>query len=1078
MKTRFIKFALASVLLGSTLVACKEETNEACTEHSWDAGVITVPPTENSDGLMTYTCTVCKETKTTVINKTGTSTCEHSWNAGEITTLPTTTSDGVKEFTCTKCGSKKYEIIPKAGEETKFTVSYNANGGTGSGLVDLNEYKSGDRVTVKNNTFVAPEGKEFINWNEEADGSGSYHNAGSTFKIYENITLYAQWDDVELPEDGEHMIKVNAPTGVTYKLSKTKAVEGEEITLTLTLAAGIALNGEPTSSDVTLTKESSTVYKFTMPDKFVNIYIKATIDGDAVINGDINARLLDNDGDGIYTAEVDCTNNNSYDFTLVVKDDQGNPRRLDSNDVDETKCNASIHLCSSKENELTIDGGFIYVFYYDSNLPKFNYYVTRKTANFMPKNNTELSKLFDGERNYRSNTSIHPEGLTSITYEKRVNGTDTTQGYQVTNEKYTYKKISDTESFATSVNTANNKTGYVYENIDTVNNVYSIVNTYELHDGNNEQSDNAWPVDPYKVLQENEAGFAFSAKQDIVSNDNFGETSRYTITEREAYRNVSMSAHYGSALEYEIWEAIRGDYDFKVIMNGAVHDPAATHIAITSNKVAGGFRTTLDSQLEYNAEATGDSGEVTRQYAFMYHADFAFKSNGDLYSLQYEENYYTKNNWDFVNHAPKANAVPITTTINLTNGFNETFERSNVLGNFNPDDYFISSIDKLSFYNNKGGAKDPNVSVMNYDDSLDIIEYKNGGKLNPVVDEFKYSPATALDMWQYGFVATSDKGVADDTAHGPKTVGEGTATVTFGNHLKNMQGPTKDVPISVYANGTFSMLFINCNITGYDSYNDTSRDEITGYAGATMKYYVDSSSNTGCPISYWIVYKGHDDMGDYYYDDCEYFTVENSVGTYHYSNGRVDLNCDKMVGHDLILNFNTPAANALTSEVKVRFEMRSDRYEAGRSSLTFELTIRPPLEPIANSKYSATYPYTDDPTLTNTVATVQFNADNTGKITETLYKRDGSESFTNTYFFSYTVANNFSIQAHITSVDIQDGESPTSPYSYKLEFIRTKTDVLGVLLVADGVPIFGTYLEDEEGYVEDSGGDPFERVTQ
>ena len=37
--------------------------------HKWDDGVITKEPTETEDGIKTYTCTECKETKTEKIDK-------------------------------------------------------------------------------------------------------------------------------------------------------------------------------------------------------------------------------------------------------------------------------------------------------------------------------------------------------------------------------------------------------------------------------------------------------------------------------------------------------------------------------------------------------------------------------------------------------------------------------------------------------------------------------------------------------------------------------------------------------------------------------------------------------------------------------------------------------------------------------------------------------------------------------------------------------------------------------------------------------------------------------------------------
>lgn len=74
-----------------------------------------------------------------------------------------------------------------------YTVSYNANGGTGTMTDGNSPYGSGATVTVLANTFTAPAGMDFNGWNTSADGSGTYYDAGDRFSITENTTLYAQW---------------------------------------------------------------------------------------------------------------------------------------------------------------------------------------------------------------------------------------------------------------------------------------------------------------------------------------------------------------------------------------------------------------------------------------------------------------------------------------------------------------------------------------------------------------------------------------------------------------------------------------------------------------------------------------------------------------------------------------------------------------------------------------------------------------------------------------------------------------------------------------------------------------------
>lgn len=141
-----------------------KELNEiptiAATGHKWNNGKITTPATTENEGIKTYTCTVCGDTKTESIPKlTNTdpdtpnihthtysavwssdnknhwhaATCEHtgevsdkaahSWNGGKVTKQPTTSSEGVKTYTCTVCSKTRTEAIAK--------LSSSGSGGSG-----------------------------------------------------------------------------------------------------------------------------------------------------------------------------------------------------------------------------------------------------------------------------------------------------------------------------------------------------------------------------------------------------------------------------------------------------------------------------------------------------------------------------------------------------------------------------------------------------------------------------------------------------------------------------------------------------------------------------------------------------------------------------------------------------------------------------------------------------------------------------------------------------------------------------------------------------------------------------------
>ena len=118
--------------------------------HTWDNGTVTTEPTETTPGVRTFTCAVCRATRTETIPATGEHTfvftknvaptctadgydlytCSgcgatekrnskpalgHKWDNGTVTIAPTETTPGVRTYTCTVCGQTKNEIIPATG---------------------------------------------------------------------------------------------------------------------------------------------------------------------------------------------------------------------------------------------------------------------------------------------------------------------------------------------------------------------------------------------------------------------------------------------------------------------------------------------------------------------------------------------------------------------------------------------------------------------------------------------------------------------------------------------------------------------------------------------------------------------------------------------------------------------------------------------------------------------------------------------------------------------------------------------------------------------------------------------------
>ncbi|MDR1326471.1 MAG: InlB B-repeat-containing protein [Treponema sp.] len=71
--------------------------------------------------------------------------------------------------------------------DPQYTLTYNANGGTGTTPSSL-KVNSGTEITLGK-----MDGASFSGWNTRADGGGTSYDAGASFTVTTDITLYAKW---------------------------------------------------------------------------------------------------------------------------------------------------------------------------------------------------------------------------------------------------------------------------------------------------------------------------------------------------------------------------------------------------------------------------------------------------------------------------------------------------------------------------------------------------------------------------------------------------------------------------------------------------------------------------------------------------------------------------------------------------------------------------------------------------------------------------------------------------------------------------------------------------------------------
>lgn len=196
-------------------------------DHTFDAGVVTTPATETTEGVLTLTCTVCGFQKTKPIDKLEhvhtfdmtkwsydndkhwhPATCahtdlkkdeaEHAWNEGVITKPADYGVAGEKIFTCTTCSATRKETIPAT------PPKYNTL--TFDGGLELSKTYDGTPVVLKpENVHFNGNGALTIEYKLEDEDDSTYTTTAPT-------------------DAGEYIVRARvAGTAEWYGISNTKS---------------------------------------------------------------------------------------------------------------------------------------------------------------------------------------------------------------------------------------------------------------------------------------------------------------------------------------------------------------------------------------------------------------------------------------------------------------------------------------------------------------------------------------------------------------------------------------------------------------------------------------------------------------------------------------------------------------------------------------------------------------------------------------------------------------------------------------------------------------------------------------
>ncbi|MCD7837576.1 MAG: fibronectin type III domain-containing protein, partial [Clostridiales bacterium] len=193
----------------------RETTVVPATGHTWDEGTVTKEATDTEDGVMTYTCTVCGETKTEVIPATGTGTVD--LGAGCTLTLSTSTYtyDGTAKTPTVTVKDANGNTLT---EGVDYTVSYSDNTAVGTATVTVTGIGSYTGTATATFTIrcAAPTISSVSNTTSGVKVTWSEVTGATGYRVYRKADGETSWTAVKSSTTSTSYTDTTAQSGTVY----------------------------------------------------------------------------------------------------------------------------------------------------------------------------------------------------------------------------------------------------------------------------------------------------------------------------------------------------------------------------------------------------------------------------------------------------------------------------------------------------------------------------------------------------------------------------------------------------------------------------------------------------------------------------------------------------------------------------------------------------------------------------------------------------------------------------------------------------------------------------------------------
>ena len=611
-------------------------------------------------------------------------------------------------------------------------------------------------------------------------------------------------------EEKTYIITLTLPAGVEAELDKEEAKEGEAVTLTiLSTDPGFKVTGAKANEEELVSTDGNKTFSFTMPGRSVRVTVQVEVEGTVTLSGDIAAILTLEEND-VYAArnvKVDVPQARA-NFSYNVEGEGGSLTKIPAYSLDESRSFADISFNFGTEENLNIASGSTYDFFYDPSSPLFPCYVQRVKVDQLPNSEASLSSLFNTGLSIRSETAIHPADVQGMTLSLTIPGEGLAQELEM-------NRYEDGSFLFVAEDLLQARDYHVYKRLDEEAGTLTVVDEYTHALGNND------------LTREREN--AYSATYDVVEDslEESEDLETFEISHRLARKSLETFPYAMKLLEGEIMDAYRSGFQME--------ETSSYSVRIESEPQEEGFLTTVDTYVEYSSEGGTYAEEMHEGHVF--HMEIGFTEGGAIKSLDYLETIYSETEWDFVGHAPLAGqSGKVGKRMEGEWRYGDPLEGE---APFDLSPYFIEEFEEIRFYNPDSGVEDDGeTSAVHYGDKIRLASYFEEEEIENV--EASYLPRTALDLWQYGPVSSSDEtkiGKSDTDDYTEMTAlgltDETGVEVTIGRATKD-PGATYTLPIRVWATTKFHALALDW--TASDMVQDIDKARI--YENTTESYLV------------------------------------------------------------------------------------------------------------------------------------------------------------------------------------------------------------------------------------------------